>query len=557
MIERMMPPRSKTPEPASLMRADTAQTAAMPATDFAVPTTESANAQGETGGSGYHIGEMSVQAPARYTISQPGDALENEATRVAGEVMGMPTSSLSSLAISAVAPVQTNAADVARAEGDAPQSGTEVSPLVDDVLQADGQPLHSSVRSFMEPRFGRTFGDVRIHTDSRAAESARAVNAFAYTVGNDVVFGNGQYMPETDAGAHLIAHELTHVAQQEASPTTPGMSRMMQRAVEKIMKPGWGNTILSDDSWMQFDPSGSVAPDGGKAVPISFPVGARQQEVTLPEGTTGGSVFMNVKTEWFRNAWDGNMSGSGEAVLSVPFKINPDNKIDWTAPQVGATSVGYGAMLVSPVGATATADTVTVSPVINGMGTIGTSKSTGGGVSVGVSASGTTGTSASSPAGGIESRSYMVKLNVAPIPLETRTFPVYFKVNSAAVEDKSETDLVVWYKGLPQPMVKSVEDGITEVLFVGHASTTNTISYNRNLSEQRALKVEKILGTYTGSKAKLVHRAESYTDAPQFDPTTGGKTEVEDETERFVTVTIAYLNKPGSPPIAPPGGAKP
>jgi len=73
----------------------------------------------------------------------------------------------------------------------------------------------------MEERFGHTFGQVRIHTDGQAAQSARDVHALAYTVGRDVVFGAGQYQPQTSAGRQLIAHELTHVVQQEAHATSP------------------------------------------------------------------------------------------------------------------------------------------------------------------------------------------------------------------------------------------------------------------------------------------------------------------------------------------------
>jgi len=67
----------------------------------------------------------------------------------------------------------------------------------------------------MEPRFGHDFSDVRIHTDARAAESARAINALAYTVGRDVVFSAGQFAPNSGEGRKLIAHELTHVVQQQ------------------------------------------------------------------------------------------------------------------------------------------------------------------------------------------------------------------------------------------------------------------------------------------------------------------------------------------------------
>lgn len=91
-------------------------------------------------------------------------------------------------------------------------------PIVHDVLNSSGRPLDAGTRAFMEPRLGHDFGQVRVHTDARAAESARAVGALAYTVGRDVVFGAGQYAPGTMAGRKLLAHELAHVVQQDGSP---------------------------------------------------------------------------------------------------------------------------------------------------------------------------------------------------------------------------------------------------------------------------------------------------------------------------------------------------
>lgn len=90
----------------------------------------------------------------------------------------------------------------------------EVPPIVHEVLRSPGQPLDSATRAFMEPRFGRDFSNVRVHTDALAAESARAVNALAYTVGRNVVFGAGHCAPHTNVGRKLMAHELTHVVQQ-------------------------------------------------------------------------------------------------------------------------------------------------------------------------------------------------------------------------------------------------------------------------------------------------------------------------------------------------------
>jgi len=91
---------------------------------------------------------------------------------------------------------------------------SEVPPIVHEVLRSSAQPLDAGTRGFMEPRFGQDFSQVRIHTGTQAADSARVVNAQAYTVGRDVVFGAGEYTPGTTAGRRLLAHELTHVVQQ-------------------------------------------------------------------------------------------------------------------------------------------------------------------------------------------------------------------------------------------------------------------------------------------------------------------------------------------------------
>lgn len=96
-----------------------------------------------------------------------------------------------------------------------------IPPIVHEVLRSPGQPLDVATRAFMEPRFGHDFSQVRVHTDVRAAESARAVNALAYTMGSNVVFGAGEYTPDTNTGKKLIAHELTHVVQQHGSIVAP------------------------------------------------------------------------------------------------------------------------------------------------------------------------------------------------------------------------------------------------------------------------------------------------------------------------------------------------
>lgn len=89
---------------------------------------------------------------------------------------------------------------------------------VHDVISAGGSPLEPTVRTDMESRLGHDFGDVKVHTDAAAHDSARSVGAHAYTVGSNVVFQRDAYDPSSQAGRTTLAHELTHVVQQRSGP---------------------------------------------------------------------------------------------------------------------------------------------------------------------------------------------------------------------------------------------------------------------------------------------------------------------------------------------------
>ena len=127
-----------------------------------------------------------------------------------------------------------------------PQPAAGVPAIVRQVLHSPGQPLDGSTRALLEPRFGHDFGRVRIHRDAQAAESARAVNALAYTVGNEIVFGAGQFAPGTSTGQRILAHELTHVVQQggamppmrNAAGTTPAAQQGGAGAAERALTVG-------------------------------------------------------------------------------------------------------------------------------------------------------------------------------------------------------------------------------------------------------------------------------------------------------------------------------
>lgn len=141
----------------------------------------------------------------KLPVSQPGDPYELEADRVADRVMRMAAPPLIQRKCG---PCEEEEQKLQRKEnGAAPSS-------VNHTLPSAGRPLDASSRTFFEPRFGRDFSNVRIHNDTKAAESARGVNALAYTVGRDIVFGAGQYSPGTQTGRSLLAHELSHVCQQ-------------------------------------------------------------------------------------------------------------------------------------------------------------------------------------------------------------------------------------------------------------------------------------------------------------------------------------------------------
>ncbi len=156
------------------------------------------------------VDRLVPMAPVQTTlaISQPGDGDEQEAERMANTVLRLPGQDR--VTIQPVRVAQRRDADWA----DHTVVPETVSRSVERV-RGDGAPLTEAARTFFEPRFSYDFRRVRVHTDSRADNSARAINALAYTCGHDVVFRAGQYAPATGKGRRLLAHELTHVVQQD------------------------------------------------------------------------------------------------------------------------------------------------------------------------------------------------------------------------------------------------------------------------------------------------------------------------------------------------------
>ena len=230
---------------------------------------------------------------AELRIGQPGDVYEQEADRVAEAVMRMPepgvqrqvepeeeeTLQSKPLANQITSLVQIQRQEEPEEEEEMLQAkplAEEITPLVqrqvepeeeEEELQAKatsghiseanpnlesdiqslkggGKSLSENDRAFFEPRFGRDFSQVRVHTDTRAAEAARAVNARAFTVGRDVAFGTGQYVPGTSEGRRLLAHELTHVIQQRQACTNPNIPVIQRNAFRCCREVRTGGLIM-------------------------------------------------------------------------------------------------------------------------------------------------------------------------------------------------------------------------------------------------------------------------------------------------------------------------
>jgi hypothetical protein len=176
---------------------------------------------------GHDFSGMPLRSPAagaiqtKLAINKPRDEYEQEADRVAEQITRMPQAaclcagSCPKCQREQEHPAQWRVAQLQRVQGQ-DVGNAAVPPVVHEALRAPDQPLDESTRSYFEPRFGYDFSDVRVHTGGLAARSAQAVGAQAYTLGKDVVFGEGKYAPHTDVGRLLIAHELTHVMQQRS-----------------------------------------------------------------------------------------------------------------------------------------------------------------------------------------------------------------------------------------------------------------------------------------------------------------------------------------------------
>ncbi len=189
---------------------------------------------------------------AKLTIGEPNDTYEQEADAVADQVMKMPSNSRSG--------IQRKCAKCEEEELQMKPLGPPIRPIVQKRSNAvggnapsnlskplsgskgSGQPMPTATQQFMGNGFGTDFSHVKIHTDNRAVQMNRQLNAKAFTNGSDIYFNQGQYNPQSTAGKHLLAHELTHVVQQGN-----GTSKIVQRSCPQGKTRETGKPITNND----------------------------------------------------------------------------------------------------------------------------------------------------------------------------------------------------------------------------------------------------------------------------------------------------------------------
>lgn len=271
---------------------------------------------------------------AKLEIGEPNDEFEKEADQVADHVMRMTDGAAAPP--EPPAPTRTASAMLlqracAKCEQEDEKLQREVAPgaatamagpapagFVNHLATArasGGTALPSTVRSFMEPRFGQDFSHVRVHQDARANQLARSVQARAFTIGRDLFFRQGEFQPSSNGGRRLIAHELTHVLQQKAAlaprtqirdeqvvrvaltdqrngavhPTSASASKRVQRAVSKVCNPPSAWFALGASVNPLLVPSAILAASAFGAIAETF----ISSDVIAKNGVAPGNFYLD------------------------------------------------------------------------------------------------------------------------------------------------------------------------------------------------------------------------------------------------------------------------
>lgn len=289
----------------------------------------------------------SRKVQTKLAIGEPDDKYEVEADQVADQIMRMPAAEIGPNYIDP-ASLQSKAATIpsvplnhpisdsvqehvdkqavhAKQQISQQTSGPYVEPKFD--FLKGGHPLPESTRHFFEPRFGNAFRKVRIHTGQHAGELANAVKASAFTLGKDVIFGPNQYMPSTEAGKWLIAHELAHVIQQgEGRPIKPDRSNHTARPASLNTAPdsvATKGSTLPEPDLVQNNRSGRhIQRNIWSRVPGDFQINNRPLRIfhnNLPAGTTLATALEWIFTHSISNPTQFQYDAPSEQAAAMAY----------------------------------------------------------------------------------------------------------------------------------------------------------------------------------------------------------------------------------------------
>jgi hypothetical protein len=247
---------------------------------------------------------------AKLTVGPADDAYEREADAVAEKVMRMEDTDHVQAMISP--------GDIRRKSDQGAGAQTEAPAEVHDAIHSTGTGLDDATRSFMESRLGYDFKDVKVHTDTLAAKSAQSINALAYTSGNDIVFNAGQYLPGTESGKRLLAHELTHVVQQGGGV----QAKTIQRSEgDELTGEGDGGEYNFEQEADRPEEMGSGC---GGQVGFNEPPFSHLTRVAFFSTTGCPNVAVKIKAQYFEQAYacctDYDISIDGVSTTKRPLK---------------------------------------------------------------------------------------------------------------------------------------------------------------------------------------------------------------------------------------------
>jgi len=231
-----------------------------------------------------------------------------------------------------------------RSRGSSALPSVEVPPIVHEALRSPGRPLDAETRAFMEPRLGRDLGAVRIHTEPDAAQAAHALEAQAYTVGQNIFFGAGRYRPQLQEGRRLLAHELSHTVQQAGGgPRLSGAARGVYR--DPIPK------TTSQEATSDANTKKPKTPQATIPVPLADLAGLHLTPPSLlaPEQRapfySPGTLSLGSSGSGASTASPGAASPSGQTgppVLPAPYQYTPGSPPPQTNPAFSPAPPGSG-----------------------------------------------------------------------------------------------------------------------------------------------------------------------------------------------------------------------